>query len=86
MLSKLKDLSKNYEISIKGRKINSTSSVKPLGVHIDDRLNFDFQINKIFKSASNQPNAFIRMNQFLGFEGKKFLSVALSFLTFNIVL
>ena len=71
MLSKHKNLSKNYEISIKGENNNSSSLVKLLGVHIDDRLNFDFQINKICKSASNQLNALIRMNQFLGFEEKK---------------
>ena len=41
----------NIEVEIGNEKIRSTSSVKLLGVHTDDRLNFNEHINKICKSA-----------------------------------
>ena len=38
-------------------KSKSTSSVKLLRVHIDDKLNFNHFINKLCKSVGNQLNA-----------------------------
>ena len=40
-------------ISIEQKNIK-TSSVKLLGVHIDDKLNFNLHITKIYRSAANQ--------------------------------
>ena len=37
----------NIEVEIRNEKISSTSSVKLLGAHIDDRLNFNEHVNKI---------------------------------------
>ena len=53
----------NIEVEIRNEKISSTSSVKLLGAHIDDRLNFNEHVNKICKSAGNQLNALIRLNR-----------------------
>ena len=47
----------NIELKIGNEKIKLTSSVKLLGVHSDDKLNFNHHINKLFKSAGNQLNA-----------------------------
>ena len=47
-------------------KIKSTSSVKLVGVHNDDKLNFNHHINKLCKSAGNQLNALTRLKSFLG--------------------
>ena len=56
----------NIEVEIGDEKISSTSSVKLLGVKIDDKLNFNEHINEICKSAGNQLNALIRLNYNLG--------------------
>ena len=63
----------NIEVEIGNEKISSTSSVKLLGVHIDDKLNFNEHINKIYKSAGNQLNALIRVKPFLGLKEKEVL-------------
>ena len=60
----------NIELKIGNEKIKSASSVKPLGVHIDDKLNFNDHINKLRKSAGNQLNALIRLKPFLGLKEK----------------
>ena len=51
----------NIVVKIRNEKIRSTSLVKLLGVHIDDKLNFNKHINKICKSTRNQLNALIRL-------------------------
>ena len=51
----------NIVVEIRTEKIRSTSLVKLLGVHIDDKLNFSKHINKICKSTGNQLNALIRL-------------------------
>ena len=51
----------NIVVEIRNEKIRSTSLVKLLGVHIDDKLNFSKHINKICKSTGNQLNALIRL-------------------------
>ena len=60
----------NIELKIGNEKIKSTSSVKLLGVHTDDKLNFNHHINKLRKSAGNQLNALIRLKPFLGLKEK----------------
>ena len=42
-------------------------SVKLLGIHLDNRLNFNLLINTIYKSASNQLNALVRLKKLLSF-------------------
>ena len=49
----------NIELKIGNEKIKSTSSVKLLRVHIDDKLNFNHHINKLCKSPGNQLNAWV---------------------------
>ena len=56
----------NIEVEIGNEKISSNSSVKFLGVHTDDKLNFKEHINKIYKCAGNQLNSPIALKQFLG--------------------
>ena len=51
----------NIVVKIRNEKIRSTSLVKLLGVHIDDKLNFNKHINKICKSTGNQLNALVRL-------------------------
>ena len=60
-------------ISIAQKNIKTSSSVKLLGVHIVDKLNFNLQITKICRSAAKQLHALIRLRIFLNFEEKKTL-------------
>ena len=61
------------ELKIGTEKIKSASSVKLLGVHIDDKLNFNHHINKLCKSAGNQLNAVTRLKSFLGLKERTVL-------------
>ena len=64
--------------------IKSASSVELLGIQIDDKLNFNLHISKICKSAANQLNALISLNQFLSFHAKEVLiNIATSYTCFN---
>ena len=60
-------------ISIDQKNIKTSSSVKLLGVHREDKLNFNLHITKICRSAANQLHAVIRLRMFLNFEEKKTL-------------
>ena len=73
----------NIEVEIGNQKINSTLSVKLLGVHIDDKLKFNEHINKMCKSAGNQLNALIRLKSFLGLKEKEVLVNSFIYSNFN---
>ena len=70
-------------ISIDQKNIKTSSSVKLLGVHIDDKLNFNLHITKICRSAANQLHALIRLRMFLKFEEKKALINSYFYSNFN---
>ena len=70
-------------ISIDQKNIKTSSSVKLLGVHIDDKLNFNLHISKICRSAANQLHALIRLQMFLNFEEKKTLINSYFYSNFN---
>ena len=42
-------------------------SVKLLGIHLDNRLNFNLHINTICEYASNQLNALVRLKKLFKF-------------------
>ena len=58
--------------------VSIEKSVKRLGIHLDNRLNFNLHINTVCKSASNQLNVLVRLNKFLNFEQKKVSGFILS--------
>ena len=70
-------------IETANEKIRSTSSVKLLGVHIDDKINFNKHINKICKSAGNQVNALIGLTSFLVLKEKEVLVNSFIYSNFN---
>ena len=63
----------NTEVKLGNEKSKSTTSVKLVGVHIDDKLNFNHHISKLCKSAGNQLNALTRLKSFLGLKERKVL-------------
>ena len=61
-------------ISIDQKNIKTSSSVKLIDVHIDDKLNFNLHIKKVCRSAANKLHARnLRLLMFLNFEEKKTL-------------
>ena len=60
-------------ISIDQKNIKTSSSVKLLGIHTDDKLNFNLHITKTCRSAANKLHDRIRLQMFLNFEEKKTL-------------
>ena len=73
----------NIKVEIGGEKIRSTLSVKVLRVHNDDKLNFNEQINKLFKSAGNQLKTLIRLKSLLGLKEKEVLVNSFIYSNFN---
>ena len=70
-------------ISIDQKSIITSSPVKHLGVHIDNKLNFNLHITKICRSTANQLHALIRLQMFLNFEEKKTLINIYFYSNFN---
>ena len=82
-LDKRRSDNTNIEAETGNEKISSTLSVKLLGVHVDDKLNFNKHINKICKSAGNQLNALMRLKSFLGLKVNEVLVNSFIYSNFN---
>ena len=67
IIDKRKKCHTNETLKIGDKIIKASSSVKLLGVQIDDQLNFNLHISNICRSAANQLNALIRLKRFLAF-------------------
>ena len=83
LLDKSRSDNTNIEVEIGNKKLSSTLSVRLLGVHLDDKLNFNEHVNKICKSAGNQLNALIRLKSFLGLKEKEVLVNSFIYSNFN---
>ena len=59
------------------------SSVKLLGIQIDNQLNFNLHISNICRTAANQMNALTRLKRFLGFKEKRILINSYFMVNFN---
>ena len=54
--------------------VKSVPSAKPLGIHLDEKLNFNLHISNICRSATNQLNALTRLlKSYLSFNAKRVL-------------
>ena len=66
------------------RSFRRVSGIFPeLGVTIDDKLNFNLHIDKIYKSASNQLNSLLTLKKCLGLEERKVLVNGFALSNFN---
>ena len=70
IVSSKKGLSK-YVLNINDMKVTKESSLKLLGIKIDDKRNFEKHISNICKKTSCQLNAIYRLQTFMGHEGKE---------------
>ena len=73
ILDKQKHDYSNETIKFDNKTVETVSSVRLLGIQLDDKLNFSLHVSNICKSAANQLSALIRLNNFLCFEGKRVL-------------
>ena len=83
IIDKKKKCHTNETLKIGDKIIKASSSVKLLGVQIDDQLNFNLHISNICRSAANQLYALIRLKCFLAFEEKKTLINSYFYSNFN---
>ena len=61
------------QMRLSNKTVETVSSVRLLGIQLDDKLNFSLHVRNICKSAANHLSALIRLNNFLCFEGKRVL-------------
>ena len=61
LLEKRKSDHTNQRIVVENQNIKVVSSAELLGIQIDDKLNFIFQISNMCWSATNQLNALVRL-------------------------
>ena len=73
ILDKKKSNLTNIPLTIDNQTIKSVPSVELLGIHLDNKLNFNLHISNICRSAANQLNAFIRLKSYLSFNAKRVL-------------
>ena len=63
----------NIPLTVDNQTIKSVPSVELLGIHLDDKLNFNLHISNICRSAVNQLNALIQLKNYLSFNAKRVL-------------
>ena len=73
LLDKRKSDHTNEIINIDNQQLKAVSSVKLLGVTLDDKLNFNPHISNLCRSAANQLNALMRLKHLLNPEERKIL-------------
>lgn len=73
----------DIKIKLADKEIVTQSSVKLLGVTIDERLNFNEHISKLCRTAASQLNALIRLKSYVGFKEKKILFESFVLSNFN---
>ena len=83
ILDKRKRDHTDEHITVDNQQIKVVSSVKLLGLQLDDKLNCNLHISNICKSAANQLNALIRLKKFMNFEEKKILINSYFMANFN---
>ena len=62
----------NITLTIDNQTIKSAPSIDLLRIHLDDKLNFNVHISNICRSAANQLNAVIQLENYLSFMQKQF--------------
>ena len=73
ILDKKKSNLTNIPLTIDNQTIRSVPSVELLGIHLDDKLNFNLHVSNICRSVTNQLNALIRLKSYLSFNAKRVL-------------
>ena len=83
ILDKRKRDHTDENFTVDNQQIKVVSSVKLLGLQLDNKLNLNLHIRNFCKSAANQLNALIRLKKFMNFEEKKILINSYFIVNFN---
>ena len=83
IFNKKKKCHNNETLKTGDKMIKASSSVKLLGVQIDNQLNSNLNLSNICRSTVNQLNALISLKRFLAFEEKKTLINSNYYSNFN---
>ena len=73
----------NTPVKINGADITPESSVKLLGIEIDNKLNFEKHISTLCNKASNQLNAICRLQPYMGQKEKETIINTFVYSNFN---
>ena len=71
ILDKEKSNLTSIPLTIDNQTIKSVPSLELLGIHLDDKLNFNFRISSICRSATNKLNALIQLKSYLNYNAKR---------------
>ena len=77
ILDKWKRDHTNEHITVDNQQIKVVSSVKLLGLQLNEKLNFNLHIINTCKSAAYQLNALISLKKFMNYKEKKISTVVL---------
>ena len=67
---------KNLEIQVSGCSIRNQDSVKLLGIHLNNDLNFDYHVNQLCQKASKKLRALARIAKYMGINKRRMLMKA----------
>ena len=62
---------KNLKIQVSSCSIRNEDSVKLLGIHLNNDLNFDYQVNQLCTKASKKLHAFARIAKYMDINNKR---------------
>ena len=79
----LSDTNENMVINIANDKIANSSYEKILGIHFDNKLNFNTHVTKLCKRAGQKLHALARISNFMSLKKKKLLMNAFITSQFN---
>ena len=79
----LSDTNENMVINIANDKIANSSYKKILGIHFDNKLNFNTHVTKLCKRAGQKLHALARISHFMSLKKKKLLMNAFITSQFN---
>ena len=71
------------EIEIPNINIMSEERVKLLGIYIDNRLNFDYQISQLYKKAGEKLHALTRVFKYMNISQRKLIANAFKMSRFS---
>ena len=63
----------NLEIQVLGCSIRNRESVKLLGIHIDNNLNFDCHFNQPYKKAIEKLHSFAKIGKYMDINKRRML-------------
>ena len=67
---------KNLEIQVSSCSIRNEDSVKLLGIHLNNDLNFDYHVNQLYKKASKKLHALARIPKYMNINKRRMLMKA----------